>query len=92
VDANLVGTWETPDGPCTPCTLTIAPNGMVSFTQAGSAVQVVFSQFTPDPGIDLAFPIGGKAELTLSKSNMLIGFYTKASRADRYTPVAFRRQ
>jgi lipid-binding SYLF domain-containing protein len=92
VDANLVGTWETQDGPCAPCTLTIAPNGTVSFTQAGSAVQVVFAQFTTEPGIDLAFPAGGKAELTLSKSNMLIGFYTKASRSERFTPVAFRRQ
>jgi hypothetical protein len=55
-------------------------------------VQVVFSQFTPEPGIDHALPAGGKAELTLSKSNMLIGFYTKASRAERFTPVGFRRQ
>ena len=92
VDANLVGIWETQDGPCAPCTLTIAPNGTVSFTQAGSAVQVVFAQFTTEPGIDLAFPAGGKAELALSKSNMLIGFYTKASRSERFNPVAFRRQ
>ena len=68
VDPKLVGTWVTDDGPCSPCELTIAPNGSVSFTQAGSAIQIVFSQITPGPGIDLVFPLGGKAELTLSNT------------------------
>jgi hypothetical protein len=92
VDSKLVGTWITDDGPCSPCTLTIQQNGAVSFTQAGDAVQVVFSQVTPGPGIDLVFPLGGKAELSLSKSNMLIGFYTRPQRTEAYALIAFRRQ
>jgi hypothetical protein len=62
MDPKLVGTWETHDGPCNPCTLTIDANGAIGFTQADSAVQVVFSQVTPGPGIDLVFPLGGKAD------------------------------
>jgi hypothetical protein len=89
-DPKLVGTWETYDGPCSPCMLTIQENGTVSFTQAGSPVQVVFSQITSGPGINLAFPAGGKADLTLSKSNALIGFYTKDTQSERFTPVAFQ--
>jgi hypothetical protein len=92
IDPQLVGTWETTDGPCTPCTLTIQANGTRGFTLAGSAVEVVFSRGTPGSGIDLVFPEGGKAELMLSKGNVLMGFYTKASRAERYTPVAFLRK
>ena len=90
VDSKLVGTWVTDDGPCSPCTLTIDANGSVGFTQVGDAIQVVFSQITPGPGIDLAFPAGGKAELSLSKSNALIGFYTKDNRTERYVPVLFQ--
>jgi hypothetical protein len=92
MDSQLVGTWETHDGPCRPCALTIEANGAISFTQAGSAVQVVFSQITPGPGIDLVFPLGGKAELSLSKSNMLVGFYTRPQRAEGYALVAFQRK
>ena len=92
MDPKLVGTWETHDGPCSPCMLTIQANGTVSFTQAGEAVSVVYSTVTPGPGIDLVFPAGGKAELSLSKAGVLMGFYTKASRSERFTPVAFQRK
>ena len=92
IDPDLVGIWESHDGPCTPCTLTIEANGAIGFALAGSAVQVVFSQVTPGPGIDLAFPLGGKAELSLSKANVLVGFYTNPQRAIRYVMVAFRRK
>jgi hypothetical protein len=92
IDDKLVGTWVTDDGPCSPCTLTIQANGAVSFTQAGDAVQVVFSQVVPGPGINLVFPLGGKAELSVSKTNMLIGFYQRPQRTEAYAIVAFRRQ
>jgi hypothetical protein len=92
VDSKLVGTWETTDGPCSPCALTIDANGSVGFTQAGSAIQVVFSQITPGPGIDLVFPLGGKAELSLSKTDMLVGFYMRPQRAEAHSIVAFRRK
>ena len=92
MDPDLVGTWESHDGPCAPCTLTIDAKGAVSFAQAGSAVQVVFSQVTPGPGIDLVFPLGGKAELFLSKVNALVGSYTNPQRAISHVMVAFRRQ
>src|SRR5262249_48055978 len=100
VDSKLVGTWETHDGPCgSTCTLTIDSSGKVSFAAAGSAVQVVFSQFTPGRGIDLIFPLGGKAEFVLSKSNVLMGFYTpspsqgaQSGQSTRFVPVAFMRK
>lgn len=93
IDPQLVGTWESTDGPCTPCALTIHPNGTVDFALGGSAVQVVFSQGTPGPGIDLVFPLGGKADLTLSTNGkLLIGFYTNPRAAQRYVPVAFQRK
>jgi uncharacterized OB-fold protein len=92
VDPNLVGTWETHDGPCTPCTLIIDANGTTRFALAGSAVQIVFSQVTPEPGIDLIFPSGGKADLALSKSNVLMGFYTSPRQPDSKRIVAFRRK
>ena len=92
VDPKLVGTWVTDDGPCSPCTLTIDANGAVGFTQVGDTIQVVFSQVTPGPGINLLFPLGGKADLSLSKSDMLVGFYTRPQRPEGYTIVAFRRK
>jgi hypothetical protein len=77
VDPKLTGTWETHDGPCSPCILTIKEGGSMTFTQAGSDIQIVFSRGTPDPGIDLIFPLGGKVELVLSKSgHYLVGNYT----------------
>jgi hypothetical protein len=77
IDPKLVGTWETHDGPCSPCILTIKEGGSVTFTQAGSDIQIVFSRGTPEPGIDLIFPLGGKVDLVLSKSgHYLVGTYT----------------
>ncbi|HEY5870114.1 MAG TPA: hypothetical protein VI542_31860 [Candidatus Tectomicrobia bacterium] len=77
IDPKLVGTWETYDGPCSPCLLTIKDGGNVSFTQAGTDIQIVFSRGIPGPGIDLMFPQGGKADLVLSKSgHYLVGTYT----------------
>ena len=81
MDPKLVGSWETHDGPCSPCMLTIPANGQVSFTQAGSDIQIVFSRGTPAPGIDLIFPLGGKASLDLKKGNTLVGFYTGPNRS-----------
>jgi hypothetical protein len=92
VDSQLVGTWETHDGPCAPCTLTIGANSAVSFTQAGSAVQIVFSRGTPGPGIDLLFPLGGKVDLSLSKGDTLQGFYTRPQRTENFVLVVFRRK
>jgi hypothetical protein len=92
IDPKLVGTWETHDGPCSPCMLTIQPDGKVSFTQAGSDIQVVFSRGTPEPGIDLIFPLGGKADLKLMKSNALVGFYTNPNRPENQVLVAFQRK
>lgn len=77
MDPNLVGIWESKDGPCSPCILAIKEGGSVVFTLAGSEIQIVFSRFTPDPGIDLMFPLGGKVDLVLSKSgHYLMGTYT----------------
>src|SRR5262245_60098205 len=49
MDPKLAGTWESYDGPCSPCTLTIQPNGQFTFAQAGSEIQIVFSNYTPAP-------------------------------------------
>jgi lipid-binding SYLF domain-containing protein len=98
VDPKLVGTWVTHDGPCgATCTLTIAPSGTASFAIAGSGVQVVFAQFTPAPGLDLTFPLGGKAELALSTTERLVGIYTPpqartGGQSHRFVPIAFMRQ
>lgn len=92
IDPKLVGTWETDDGPCKPCTLTIQANSSVSFTLAGSALEVVFSRGTPTPGIDLVFQRGGKASLDLKTNNALVGFYTHPDRPNSFEIVAFRRK
>ena len=92
MDPDLVGTWETHDGPCSPCILTIQANGAASFTQAGSDIQIVFSRVTPAPGIDLVFPLGGKADLKLMKSKALVGFYTTPNRPESQVLVAFHRK
>ena len=91
-DPKLVGTWESTDGPCTPCALTIQANGQMSFTQAGSEIQLVFSQLTPTPGVDLVFQRGGKASLKLSKGTALVGFYTNPTRIESYEIVAFHKK
>jgi len=92
VDPNLVGIWESRDNPCSPCTLAINADATTSFALAGSAVQIVFSQVTPEPAIDLIFPLGGKAELSLSKSNVLMGFYTSPRQPDSKRLVVFHRK
>ena len=92
MDPKLAGTWETTDGPCTPCTLTIQANGQLTFAQAGSQIQVVFSHYTPAPGLDLVFQQGGKANLKLSKDTVLVGFYTSPTRTESYEIVAFHRK
>jgi hypothetical protein len=93
MDPKLVGTWETHDGPCNPCTLTIPESGQASFAQAGSAVQVVFSRGTPDPGIDVMLSQGGKLDLVLSRTgNYLLGTYTSWSQSRNNMPVSFARK
>ena len=93
MDSRLVGTWETYDGPCKPCTLTIPESGQPTFAQAGSAVQVVFSRITPDPGIDLILPQGGKADLVLSGTgHYLVGSYTTWDQRRSNMPVSFTRK
>ena len=93
MDPKLAGTWESYDGPCSPCTLTIQPNGQFTFAQAGAEIQIVFSQYTPAPGIDLVFQRGGKANLKLSKNDKtLMGFYTSPIRIDSYDLVVFDRK
>ena len=92
MDPKLAGTWETTDGPCTPCTLTIQANGQLTFDEAGSQLQIVFSSYTPAPGVDLVFQQGGKVSLKLSKDTVLVGFYTKPTQPNRYDIVAFHRK
>lgn len=92
VDPNLVGIWESRDNPCSPCTLTINADATTSFALAGSDVQIVFSQVTPEPGIDLVLPLGGKADLALSKSNVLMGFYTNPRQPEDKRLVVFHRK
>src|SRR5215510_1787393 len=92
VDPKLVGTWASDDLSCSPCTLTIQQNGQVSFTQAGDAIQIVFSQVTDAPGIDLTFQRGGKANLTLKSNDVLAGFYSPPNRAQTFDIVVFRRR
>ena len=91
MDPKLVGTWVSYDAGCNPCTLTIQPNGRLTFDQAGSEIQIVFSHYTSAPGLDLVFQRGGKANLKLSKSNVLMGFYTPPTRVDTFDLVVFNR-
>jgi hypothetical protein len=92
IDPQLVGIWESTDGPCNPCTLTIQENGAIGFAQAGSEIQIVFSNYTPAPGIDLVFRRGDRVEVSLSTSNMLVGFYIRTSLAERFVLVTFQRR
>ena len=93
MDPKLAGTWVSYDGPCSPCTLTIQPNGQFTFAQAGFDIQVVFSNYTPAPGMDLVFQRGGKANLKLSKNDKtLMGFYTSPTRIESYDLVVFDRK
>ena len=93
VDPKLVGDWETTDGPCKPCTLTIQANGTVTFDHSGSAIQVVAAQVNPEPGVDVILPLGGKLDLSLTQSsNMLVGYYTSYTQTRLNQAVAFRRK
>ena len=93
IDPKLVGTWKTYGLSCSPCTLTIQEGGKVSFDQAGSAVEVVFSRGTPKAGIDVILPLGGKLDLSLNKKgNRLDGYYTNMSRSITNMIVSFKRK
>jgi hypothetical protein len=93
MDAKLVGTWETYDGPCNPCTLTIPASGQVSFAQAGSAIDVVYARGTAQHGVDVILSQGGKLDLALNKKgNYLLGTYTSWSQNRSDMPVSFERK
>jgi hypothetical protein len=93
MDAKLVGTWETHDGPCSPCILTIPASGKVTFTQVGDTIEVMYAQGTPEPGIDVILPQGGKLDLALNKKgDRLVGFYTNWTQNRKNVPVAFDRK
>jgi hypothetical protein len=93
MDARLVGAWETQDGPCSPCILTIPASGKVTFTQVGDAIEVMYAQGTPEPGIDVILPQGGKLELALNKKgDRLVGFYTNWTQNRKNMPVVFDRK
>ena len=92
MDPKLAGTWETTDGPCTPCTLTIQANGQLTFDEAGSQIQIAFSSYTPAPGVDLVFQQGGMMDLKLSNDTVLVGFYTKPTQPHIHQIVAFHRK
>jgi hypothetical protein len=90
-DPNLVGNWETRDGPCSPCVLTIQADGGVKFTLSGNALEVVAAQITPEPGVNVILPQGGKLELALTKSSKyLVGSFTNYTEGTKSHPVAFR--
>ena len=57
MDARLVGEWETHDGPCSPCILTIPASGKVTFSQVGDPIEVMYAQATPEPGINVILPL-----------------------------------
>jgi hypothetical protein len=91
VDPKLVGDWRTYDGPCRPCVLTIQKNGTVKFNHSGTALEVVGSQITDAPGVNLTLPLSGKLELALTKSSKyLVGYYTDPNQSRSNQPVAFR--
>ena len=93
VDPGLVGDWETTDGPCSPCILSIQANGTVNFDYSGSPIQVVAAQITPEPGVHMMLPRGGKLDLALTKSSKyLVGYYTDWTQTRNDQPVAFRRK
>jgi hypothetical protein len=93
MDAKLAGTWETYDGPCNPCTLTIPASGQVSFAQAGSAIDVVYARGTAHHGVDVILSQGGKLDLALNKKgNYLLGTYTSWSQNRSDMPVSFERK
>jgi hypothetical protein len=94
VDSRLVGEWETQDGPCSPCTISIQEKGGVKFYQAGSTIEVIAAQVTPEPGVDIILAGGGKLDLSLTKSSKsLVGYYTSATQnLASKQPIVFRHQ
>jgi hypothetical protein len=92
IDPKLVGEWETTDGPCDPCTLSIQASGKVTYTLANSPIEVLYARGTPDPGIDVMLARWGKLDLSLTKSGFLVGFYTDDMRPIRNHTVLFRRK
>jgi hypothetical protein len=92
-DPRLVGDWETTDGPCKPCILKVQQNGaMKFFFPADNELEIFAARVTPEPGVDLMLPLGGKLELGLTKSsNMLVGYYTDRFGSHK-DPVMFRRK
>jgi hypothetical protein len=93
VDPGLVGDWETNDGPCSPCILTIQADGTVKFVQSGTPLTLIGYQITPEPGVNVVGPLGGKLDLSLTRaSTMLVGYFTTYTEALRHQPVAFRRK
>jgi len=62
IDPKLVGEWETTDGPCDPCTLSIQASGKVTYTLANSPIEVLYARGTPDPGIDAMLARWGKLD------------------------------
>ena len=91
VDPKLVGDWRTYDGPCRSCVLSIQKNGTVKFNYSGTALEVVGSQITADPGVKLTLPLSGTLDLSLTKSSKyLVGYYTDPSQSRSNQPVAFR--
>jgi len=92
IDPKLVGEWETTDGPCDPCTLSIQASGKVTYTLANSPIEVLYARGTPDPGIDAMLARWGKLDLSLTKSGFLVGFYTDDMRPIRNHTVLFRRK
>ena len=92
VDPKLIGNWQTYDGPCRPCVLSIQKDGTVKFNHTGTDLEVS-SQITPDPGIKLTLPRGGALDLSLTKSSKnLVGYYNDPNQSRPNQPVAFRRK
>ena len=93
MDARLVGAWETYDGPCNPCILTIPASGKVPLTQVGDPIEVMYAQATPEPGIDVILPQGGTLDLAFNKKgNRLAGYYTNWTQTRTNVLVVFDRK
>jgi hypothetical protein len=94
IDSKLNGTWESTDGTCRPCTLSIQEGGKVSFMYGAGPMQVTYVRGTPEPGIDVILEQGGKLDLKLNKKGTyLLGTYTSWDAQFRKDyPVSFERK
>jgi hypothetical protein len=94
IDSKLNGTWESLDGSCRPCLLSIQEGGKVSFTYGSGPVQVTYVRGTPEAGIDVILEQGGKLDLKLNKKGTyLLGYYTSwDGQARKDVPVSFERK